>query len=40
MDPKLLIEAEKLLPNLPDAAKQKVGQLVAEAMKAYLKILK
>ena len=33
MDPKLLIEAEKLLPNLPDAAKQKVGQLVAEARK-------
>jgi predicted phage terminase large subunit-like protein len=33
MDPKLLIEAEKLLPNLPDAAAQKVGQLVAEARK-------
>ena len=33
MDPKLLIEAEKLLPHLPDAAKQKVGQLVAEARK-------
>ena len=33
MDPKLLIEAEKLLPNLPDAAQQKVGQLIAEARK-------
>ena len=33
MDPKLLIEAEKMLPNLPDAAAQKVGQLVAEARK-------
>jgi predicted phage terminase large subunit-like protein len=33
MDQNLLIEAEKLLPNLPDAARQKVGQLVAEARK-------
>jgi len=33
MDPKLLIEAENLLPNLPEAAQQKVGQLVAEARK-------
>ena len=37
MDPKLLIEAEKLLPNLPDAAQQKVGQLIAEARKAVTK---
>ena len=33
MDPKLLIEAENILPNLPEAAQQKVGQLVAEARK-------
>jgi predicted phage terminase large subunit-like protein len=33
MDPNLLIEAEKLLPNLPNAAQQKVGQLIAEARK-------
>jgi predicted phage terminase large subunit-like protein len=37
MDPKLLIEAENLLPNLPEAAQQKVGQLVAEARKAVTK---
>ena len=37
MDPKLLIEAEKLLPNLPEAAQQKVGQLIAEARKAVTK---
>ena len=37
MDPKLLIEAENLLPNLPDAAQQKVGQLIAEARKAITK---
>ena len=33
MDPKLLLEAEKALPNLPPAAQQKVGQLIAEARK-------
>jgi predicted phage terminase large subunit-like protein len=33
MDPNLLIEAEKLLPNLPEAAQQKVGHLIAEARK-------
>jgi len=33
MDLKLLIEAENLLPNLPEAAQQKVGQLIAEARK-------
>lgn len=33
MDPKLLIEAEKFLPNLPEAAQQKVGHLIAEARK-------
>ena len=33
MDPKLLIEAEKSLPNLPEAAQQKVGHLIAEARK-------
>ena len=33
MDPKLLIEAEKVLQNLPPAAQQKVGQLIAEARK-------
>jgi hypothetical protein len=31
MDPKLLIEAEKRLPNLPPAVQQKVGNLIAEA---------
>lgn len=34
MDPKLLIEAELALPNLPPAAQQKVGQLIAEARKS------
>jgi predicted phage terminase large subunit-like protein len=37
MDPKLLIEAEKALQNLPPAAQQKVGQLIAEARKVTTK---
>jgi predicted phage terminase large subunit-like protein len=31
MNPTLLSEAERLLPTLPDAVKQKVGSLIAEA---------
>lgn len=34
MDPKLLIEAQKQLANLPPAAQQKVGALIAEARRA------
>ena len=39
MNPALLSEAERLLPTLPEAAKQKVGALVAEARKTLTRDL-
>jgi predicted phage terminase large subunit-like protein len=37
MDPQLLVEAEKLLPNLAGPAQQKLGALIAEARRAKTK---
>ena len=37
MNPALLNEAERLLPNMPEAARQKVGALVAEARRTMTK---
>ena len=39
MDPSLLLKAEKVLPNLPPAAQQKVGALLAEIRRSKTKQL-
>lgn len=39
MNPQLLEKAEKVLPTLPPAAQQKIGQLIAEARRAKTKEL-